>query len=68
MNKPQKLSEYYRPPFLELEKSCEQYIDSLDSDDYNEDRAEGYVHDIFEKAIEAFYGEDIWEYINKDRE
>lgn len=48
----------------ELEKSCEQFIQWLNSKDYHEDEIECFEHDIYEKAIEAFYGESVSSYID----
>lgn len=49
-------------------EACQDYIDFLSSDNYSEDRAKDYVNDIFEKAIESVYGENVWDYINSNLE
>ena len=64
MKKPQK----YRPVGLgttELERSVDDYIDYLASGDYNSDKAENYTNDIFEKAVQLFYGPDVWGWVNE---
>ena len=40
--------------------ACEQYLDSLETSSEHGDEE----HQIFEKAMEMFYGKNIWEYVN----
>ena len=47
-----------------LKKECQDYLDFLDSDDFNEDRLDDYEHCIFEAALETFHGKDIWDVVN----
>jgi len=47
-----------------LKKECQDYLDFLDSDDFNEDRLNDYEHSIFEAALEMFHGKDIWDVVN----
>lgn len=49
----------------ELKKACQDYIDFVFSEDYHGDGASDYKNAVFEAAIEAFYGEDIWDKINE---
>ena len=52
-----------------LARSCFDYIQFMDNDnEYHEDKAENYRNEIFEKAMEAFYSEDVWDWINNRRE
>jgi len=46
-----------------ITKAVEQYIDFLDSDDYNEDEDDDYKNAIFEAAVEAVYGKEVWTWI-----
>jgi len=48
----------------ELEEAVDSYIEFIDNEDYNEDRAGDYENDIFEKAVKAFKGKDIFDWIN----
>lgn len=48
-----------------LRQATESYIDYLNSEESNEDRDEDYQHNIFEAAVELYYGEDIWDWVNK---
>ena len=48
----------------DLRNRCKDYIDFIDNDAlYSEDNDLG--HYIFESAMEAFYGCEIWDYVNK---
>lgn len=56
----------YIPNFRDLQKEVEGYMAYLRSDDYHEDRTEDYEYSVFEAAVEAFYGNRVWEdYVNK---
>ena len=44
--------------------ACQEYLDWLESDDYHEDGAEDYTNAIFETAMEAVFGKDIWGRVN----
>ena len=46
----------------DLRDTCQGYIDFIASDDFHEDN--DYDHYIFEKAMEALYGKNVWKYIN----
>lgn len=54
MKKPKPLEQ---PNYKELEELCEYHLKHLNDDDDSE-------HYIYEAAIEAIYGEDVWDYIN----
>lgn len=49
-----------------LRDLCQQYIDYLTSDEYHEDS--DYDHYIFEKALEAVFGINVWDYVNNINE
>jgi hypothetical protein len=52
-----------------LELAVKSYLEFMDNDDeYSEDRLENYKNEVFEKAMESFAGEDIWEWINNRRQ
>ena len=47
----------------DLQNICQQYIDFVDNDkEYHEDN--DYDHYIFEQAMEAIFGLDVWEFVN----
>ncbi len=60
MEKPKMLME---PKFANLRRSVENYINYISSEDYRE-YSEHRLH-IFEKAVEAFYGNGVWDWYNK---
>lgn len=45
-----------------LQKLCEEYINFMNSDEYNEDNE--YDQYIFEEAMITIFGRDIFNYIN----
>lgn len=47
-----------------LRKECKAYIDFVSSPEYHEDEDREYEHAIYESAMETFYGEKVWDYIN----
>jgi len=47
-----------------LRHICKSYIDFINSDDYHEDN--DYDHYIFEEAVKAVYGKDIFDWVNKN--
>lgn len=49
------------PNWLPLFKMAIDYIDQLDKQGWVDDDLEHY---IFESAMEAVYGEDVWNFIN----
>jgi hypothetical protein len=49
----------------EVRDACIGYINYLASDEYHEDSEYEYRNAIFEAAMEAVYGNDIWDYVNK---
>ena len=63
MNKP-------TPEFLFVEdfkniiKATQNYIDYIDSGEYNDDRVIDYEYDIFEAVLETIYGESVFNWIN----
>ena len=64
MEKPKQLNQ---PNLNELLKICQKYIDFVDNDDeYYEDN--NFDQYIFEKAMMALYGEDVFNWINKRRD
>ena len=48
-----------------LVKACEDFLEYIASPDSNVDGKEDYENDIFEKALEAVFGDDVFAYINK---
>jgi hypothetical protein len=57
------LSKYPFVDSLPLRKLCQDYLEYIAGPDYHEDN--DYDHYIFEAAMTAFYGLEIWEWINK---
>lgn len=50
------------PNFKKLKEVCEDYMKFLRSEEYHSDN--DFDHFIYEAAMEAFYGKDVWKYIN----
>ena len=52
-----------------LESAVKDYLKYLNNDEEcHEDVVDNYKNAIFEKAMECFAGEDIWEWINSRRD
>lgn len=51
------------PDFAELYKLCKDHIDFLDSDEYHEDNDDKTF--IYEAALEAVFGKDVWKWVNQ---
>lgn len=49
----------------ELKIACQAYIWLIDQKEGDRDTLERCEHAIFEKAMETFYGPDIWDWINE---
>lgn len=50
------------PDYTNLRDTCKGYLNELHEKGYaNED----YSHYIFEEAMNAIYGKDVWKFINK---
>ena len=51
----------------ELKDTCQYYIDFIDNNEiYHEDNDN--AHYVFEKAMEALFGKDVWSFINNRQE
>jgi hypothetical protein len=57
MPRPKQIEE---PSLSALKKACKEYIDSLADGEYDREDE----HYIYEAAMEAMYGKEVWEYIN----
>lgn len=57
---PEKLAEI---DLKAVEKICQDYVDYCVSDEYHEDN--DYKQYIFETAVEAVFGQEIWDFLNK---
>lgn len=60
MNKPELLPE---PDLTDLRDTVKGYIDFVDRPDYHEDN--DYKYYIFEAAITAMYGKEVWDWISE---
>lgn len=49
-----------------LKKICHDYLDYVDSEDYSEDN--DFSEYIFETAMQTFYGENVFDWINNRQE
>jgi hypothetical protein len=47
-----------------LTKACQDYLDFVASEDYDDDRASNYKHSIYAAAMTAVFGVQVWLYIN----
>lgn len=50
-----------------LEKELEEYIDLVDKGEMSDDREDDWKQSIFERVLMTFYGDDVFEWINKKR-
>jgi len=50
------------PKLDNLKALCEEYLDEVERGDEDTDTK----HYLFEAAMEAFYGKEVWEYINSN--
>lgn len=53
---------YEERNYATLNELCEEYVNQVDAIGCVEDGMNGY---IFESAIEAVFGRDVWDWINK---
>lgn len=59
---PDKPVQVASPDFTALQKVCQDYIDALAKDGYDAD--DDFDHYIYEEAITAFFGKEVWRFIN----
>lgn len=57
--KPQQIS---NPDLTNLRRNCQEYIDALDRNGYVDEDWDNY---IYEEAMKAIFGKDVFEWINK---
>jgi len=50
------------PDLKELKKICQDYINSIATDEWVD---EDYPHYIYEVAIETLFGKNVWDFINR---
>lgn len=50
--------------YKELNILCQAYLNDIGTDRMSEDEQSHKEHYIFEAAIEAIYGSEVWDYIN----
>lgn len=50
------------PDFSRLREYCQEYIDHLDKNGYEDDDIQHY---IYEEALQAIFGRDVFGWINK---
>lgn len=64
MKKPEPLKEVN---LVELRRICQEYLDFVDNDEeYHEDH--DYDQYIFERAVMTFFGEGVFDWINRRQE
>ena len=49
----------------DLKDAAQGYIDFIDSEEFNEDDEEAFRNEVYEKAMIALFGEDVFEWVNK---
>jgi hypothetical protein len=49
------------PDLLSLRKICQEYIDNIANNEYIDD---DFGHYVLECALEAFFGKDVWKFVN----
>lgn len=64
MNKPELIHDN-KIDLTDLKKQCQEYIDYLSSDDFHEDGDSKRVPYIFESAMKALFGKNVFDYINE---
>jgi hypothetical protein len=60
--KPEQLS---NPNFSALTDQCQWYLDLITNDPEAENQISNATHYIFESAMEAVFGKDVWKYVNE---
>lgn len=60
LNKPQPLQ---NPDFSELITLCQYHLNSIEKNGPNDDSDK--EHYIYETALEAVFGQDVWQWINR---
>ena len=58
----------FKPLSTTLEAACVEYMEFLAADNFYEDSLCGYESQVFEAAMEAVYGENIWEEVRRIRD
>lgn len=48
----------------ELKKAVKEYMDGIEAKDPYDEPNDDEIHKVFEKAIELFYGENVWNWVN----
>jgi hypothetical protein len=51
------------PDLADLIEATKEYVDYLNSEDYCDDGASDYKHEIFEVAMKTVFGPNIWDWI-----
>lgn len=52
------------PNAPDLIEACQDYLDYIDSPEYHEDGVDDYEHAIFEAALQAVFGRDVFDFVN----
>jgi len=60
-----KLTKVDKPDWSEVQSLVEDYITDLQRKDITSDELSDYNEYIFESAVQAIYGKDCWDEINK---
>ncbi len=48
----------------EINQACEEYINFISSEEYNEDKLDNYENAIFEASMKSVYGDEVFDYVN----
>lgn len=54
--------------FEESRKAVRKYVNYLTIEEFFSDESKDYEEDIFERAVEMYYGKTVWDWINKRTE
>ena len=71
MMKTIKIYEEKRPDIIEspdlsqLRETVIEYMNAVESVESGGYIDEDFIHYVFEEAVGAFYGEDVWKYVNE---
>ena len=53
------------PDLSQLRETVIEYMDAVESVESGGYIDEDFVHYVFEEAVGAFYGKDVWKYVNE---
>lgn len=55
----------FAPDVPDLIEACQNYLDYIESPRYNSDKEYDYIHAVFEVALCAVFGKDVFDFVNE---